>query len=124
MFFLSRKPSLDDITRNNLDDEDHKFLPKVRNSKSENIVNPSLYAKAAMTRGKAAERMRMFDVALDELKKARETAERIGDWSTASKGMSPLLYGIVVQFKRTQEASFLALEPIHLRVDSLTQAKV
>lgn len=51
----------------------------------ENIVNPSLYAKAAMTRGKAAERMRMFDVALDELKKARETAERIGDWSTASK---------------------------------------
>ena len=91
MFFLSRKPSLDDITRNNLDDEDHKFLPKVRNSKSENIVNPSLYAKAAMTRGKAAERMRMFDVALDELKKARETAERIGDWSTASKGMSHTL---------------------------------
>ena len=36
--------------------------------KKENIVNPGLYAKAAMTRGKAAERMRMFDVALDELR--------------------------------------------------------
>ena len=88
MFFLSRKQSSDDITRNNLD---HEILPKMRNSKSENIVNPSLYAKAAMTRGKAAERMRMFDVALDELKKARETAERIGDWSTASKGMNHAL---------------------------------
>ena len=88
MFFLSRNQSSDDITRNNLD---HEILPKMRNSKSENIVNPSLYAKAAMTRGKAAERMRMFDVALDELKKARETAERIGDWSTASKGINHAL---------------------------------
>ena len=57
-----------------------------------------------MTRGKAAERMRMFDVALDELKKARETAERIGDWSTASKGMSHTVWGILceVQVYRIQ----------------------
>merc|ERR1712130_802743 len=51
------------------------------------IVNPNLYAKAAMTRGKAAERMRMFDVALEELALAREAAERNKDWGTVSKGI-------------------------------------
>ena len=91
MFFLSRKPSSENIISKNTSHLDHEVLPKMRNSKSENIVNPSLYAKAAMTRGKAAERMRMFDVALDELRKARETAERIGDWSTASKGMTHII---------------------------------
>ena len=50
------------------------------------IVNPNLYAKAAMTRGKAAERMRMFDVALEELKTARESAHINNDWGTVSKG--------------------------------------
>jgi len=49
-------------------------------------VNPNLYAKAAMTRGKAAERMRMFDVALEELKTARESAHINNDWGTVSKG--------------------------------------
>ena len=91
MFFLSRKPSSEN-TAENTGNLDHPVLPKMRNSKTENIVNPSLYAKAAMTRGKAAERMRMFDVALDELKKARETAERIGDWSTASKGATYIIF--------------------------------
>ena len=35
---------------------------------------------------KNSQRMRMFDVALEELRKARESAENLGDWSTASKG--------------------------------------
>ena len=54
------------------------------------IINPSLYAKAAMTRGKAAERMRMFDVALEELAVARQSAQLTNDWSTVSKGNTTL----------------------------------
>jgi tetratricopeptide (TPR) repeat protein len=50
------------------------------------IINPQLYAKAAMTRGKAAERMRLFDIALVELNNARLHAQKNQDWATASKG--------------------------------------
>ena len=66
----------------------------------EKIINPNLYAKAAMTRGKAAERMRKFDVALEELLAARQAAEKNKDWSTLSKGFSKNLFLQNLQLKK------------------------
>ncbi|CBY30751.1 unnamed protein product [Oikopleura dioica] len=49
------------------------------------IINPKLYAKAAITRGKAAERMREFDQALVELSIARKAAEASRDYATLAQ---------------------------------------